>query len=92
MEHRLIKHIRSKQQERRRRRRMETISRQWTINDSLSTYVNGTDEHNAEDDEIQRAVQASLLTYREENTRREQREVTPYPIRRVNRFTENDDD
>jgi hypothetical protein len=90
--YRLVKHIRSRRQERRRRYHMETISRQWTTNDSLSTYVNAADERNTETDDYQRAVQASLITYKEENTKREQREVTPYPPRRLSYFNQNDND
>jgi hypothetical protein len=90
--YRLVKHIRSKRQERHRRRHMETISREWTTSDSLSTYVNGAEERNTEADDIQRAVQASLITFREESTRRDQREVTPYPSRRLNHLNENDGD
>jgi hypothetical protein len=37
--YRLVKHIRSKRQEHRRRHHMETISREWTISDSLSTFI-----------------------------------------------------
>jgi len=37
--YRLVKHIRSKRQEHRRRHHMETISREWTTSDSLSTYI-----------------------------------------------------
>lgn len=69
----LVKHICSRRQERRRRRHMEIISRQWITNDSLSTYIPNFDERTSESDEYQRAVQASLITYREENARREQR-------------------
>ncbi len=49
---------------------METRSRQWTINDSLSTYVDGIDERNTEVDDIEKAIQASLITFREETIRR----------------------
>ncbi|CAF2693899.1 unnamed protein product [Rotaria sp. Silwood2] len=90
--YRLVKHIRTKRQERRRRDHMATISRQSATNDSLSTYINGADDPNTETDDIQRAVQASLITYREEIARREQREVTPYPSRHLNHFNQNDDD
>jgi hypothetical protein len=71
---------------------MEAISTDWTTSDSLSTYVNGGEERNTEADDIQRAVQASLITHREETARREQREVTPYPMRRLNRLNQNDED
>ncbi|CAF1124931.1 unnamed protein product [Rotaria sp. Silwood1] len=90
--YRLVKHIRTKRQERRRKYRMETISRQWTTSDSLSTYVNGADDQNTETDDIQIAVQASLITYREEIARREQSEITSDPSRHRNRFNQNDDD
>ena len=63
--YRLVKHIRSKRQEHRRRHRMDTISRQWMTNDNLSTYINADNEHNTEADDLQRAVQASLITYGE---------------------------
>jgi hypothetical protein len=94
--YRLVKHIRSRRQERRRQNQMQALSRQWTTNESISTYVNAADERNIETDDYQRAVQASLATYREETARREQREVTPYPIRRQSYFNannnNNDDD
>jgi len=90
--YRLVKHIRSRRQERHRRHNMETISRQWTTNDSLSTYINGVDERNTETDDYHRAVRESLITFREEAARREQREVTPYPIRRLSYFNQNEDD
>jgi hypothetical protein len=90
--YRLIKHIRSRRQERRRRHHLQTISRQWTTNDSLSTYINAAEERNTEIDDYQRAVQASLIIFREENQRREQREVTPYPNRHISYFNSNDDD
>ena len=90
--YRLVKHIRSRRQERRRRHHMKTISRQWTTNDSLSTYINGSDERITENDEYQRAIQASLITFRDENEKREQREVTPYPTRRLSYYHQNDDD
>ena len=76
--YRLVKHIRSKRQEHRRRHCMNTISRQWMTNDSLSTYINADDEHNTEADDLQRAVQASLITYGEEVVRREQWVSTRY--------------
>ena len=90
--YRLVKHIRSKRQERRRRRHIEAISKDWTTSDSLSTYVNGAEERTTEIDDIQRAVQASLISFREETARREQREVTPYPMRRLNHLNQNDED
>jgi len=87
--YRLVKHIRSRRQQHRRRQHLQAISRQWTTSDSLSTYVNALDEHNTENDDYHRAIQASLITYREETQRREQREVTPYPTRRPSYFNEN---
>ncbi|UJR23243.1 hypothetical protein I4U23_026263 [Adineta vaga] len=87
--YRLIKHIRSKRYERHQRHRIEdTLSRQWTTNDSLiSTYVNGTDEQNIEVDNIEKAIQASLITFREETIRREeQSEVSPYLIKHLHHF------
>jgi hypothetical protein len=87
--YRLVKHIRSRRQERHRRNHMQTISRQWTTNESLSTFVNSVDEINTETDDYQRAVQASLVTYKEEIARRE---VTPYPIRRLSYSNRNHDD
>jgi hypothetical protein len=87
--YRLVKHIRSQRQQRRRRHHMETQS---TTNDSLSTYINGADQTIIEIDHYQRALQASLITFREENHRREQREITPYPIRRLSYFNQNDND
>ncbi|CAF1285017.1 unnamed protein product [Adineta steineri] len=90
--YRLVKHIRSKRQDRRRRQYMETISRQWTTSDSLSTYINTIDERNTEIDDIEKAIQASLITYRNEISKREQREVTPYPIRRFSHSNHHDND
>jgi hypothetical protein len=71
---------------------METISRQWTTNDSLSTYINGDDQTINQTDDYQRAVQASLITFREENQRRGLSELTPYPIRSITYFNQDDDD
>ena len=90
--YRLVKHIRSKRQERSRRHHIETISRDWTTSDSLSTDINVNEERNTEIDDIQKAIQASLITFKEENAKREQREVIPYPIRRLNHLNENDQD
>jgi hypothetical protein len=90
--YRLVKHIRSKRHRHRRRHNMQTTSRQWTTSDSLSTYVNGAEERNVESDDIEKALQASLLTYRDETARREQREVTPYPTRHVSHLNDHDDD
>ncbi|CAF4396813.1 unnamed protein product, partial [Adineta steineri] len=73
--YRLVKHIRSKRQDRRRRQYMETISRQWTTSDSLSTYINTIDERNTEIDDIEKAIQASLITYRNEISKRENKEM-----------------
>jgi hypothetical protein len=90
--YRLVKHIRSRRQERRRRHHMNTISRQWTTNDSISTYINGADQRINQTDDYQRALQASLITFREENQRREQSQATPYPIRSITYINQDDDD
>ncbi|CAF1545224.1 unnamed protein product [Adineta ricciae] len=86
--YRLIKHIQSKRYERQQRHRIETISRQWTTRDSVSTFVN---EQNTEVDEIERAIRASLITFREEIIRREeQREINPYSIGHFHHFDQSD--
>ena len=87
--YRLVKHVQSERYERQRRREMETISRQWTTSDSLSIYVHGSDEQV----EIEKAIQASLMTFREEIHQREQRQMTPYSIRhRHSNFRKDDED
>ncbi len=40
---------------------MQTISRQWTTDESLATDINGAEETNIEADDYQSAVQASLI-------------------------------
>ena len=87
--YRLVKHIRSKCLRHHRRQQMEALAGQWATQDSLTTYINGADERNREADDIQRALQASLITFREENARRE---VTPYPIRRFYHLNQNNED
>ena len=64
--YRLVKHIRSKRDERRRRHQFDLLSKQWT-NDQIQNNGGLT-----EIDHYHRAVQASLVTFREENQRREQ--------------------
>lgn len=87
--YRLVKHIQSERHERQRRREMESISRQWTTSDSLSIYVHRSDEQV----EIEKAIQESLMTFREEIHRGEQRQMTPYSIRhRHSNFRKDDAD
>ncbi|CAF3729075.1 unnamed protein product [Rotaria socialis] len=84
--YRLIKHIRSKRYERLQRYRMETIARQWNTSDSLIV-----DGQIIGSDDIRRAAQVSLMTYREEIAGREQREVTSYPTRHPSHSNQDDD-
>ncbi|CAF3212948.1 unnamed protein product [Rotaria socialis] len=84
--YRLIKHIRSKRYERLQRYRMETIARQWNTSDSLIA-----DGQIIGSDDIRRAAQVSLMTYREEIAGREQREVTSYPTRHPSHSNQDDD-
>ena len=74
--YRLMKHLRTKRHEHRRRHHMQSIARQWTTTDSLSTYVHPIDQSNTESGQIEKALQASLMTYRDEICRREQTETT----------------
>ncbi|CAF2151848.1 unnamed protein product [Rotaria magnacalcarata] len=82
--YRLVKHIHSKRQERRQRYRMKTIARHWNTSDSLLT-----DDQMIESDDIRKAVQANLMTRREEIAGRE---LTPYPTRNLDHSNQNNDD
>ncbi|CAF1600413.1 unnamed protein product [Adineta ricciae] len=93
--YRLIKHIRFKRYERQRRQQTESIPRQWATNDGLSTYVNGINERNTEenhdDDAMERAIQASLVTFREETMRRdEENDVMSYSTEHARHSNQSD--
>lgn len=89
--YRLVKHIQSKKKQRRQRQQFQILSKQLNINQN-STTLNQNNGGLTDVDNYHKAVQASLITFKEENQRRDQIDIRHYHFSHLIHLDQNNDD